>query len=278
MKLDSIKEFTPVLYSNMPVKAVSFTVDALCGCFKEHWHERMEILSITRGEMTVTVSDKTFKAGEGETVIVCPENTHFAVAGEQGVEYIVLMFDTAAYINSTSAVINLLEALIRGHKSIEPHIKDADITDLITKILDHSQSRTDEACIYIEGCVYMILSLLFERYSSKETVVLPQKRFSRVFDYISENLDRDLSTEVLCRMFGYDKSYFCRRFKADSGLTPSGYVRIMRLEKSKGLLSKGMSVSSAATLCGFSSYGYFERCFKAEYKITPRQYVKLASK
>ncbi len=278
MKLDSRKELTPVLYSNMPVKAVLFTVGPLSQCFKEHWHERMEILHIQSGKMTVTVRDKTFEAKEGDTVVVCPENTHMGMSGKEGVEYIVLMFDTAAYINSTSAVITLLEGLIRGNKRIEPLVSDKDVAQLIEKILLTSQKRSDAACVYIEGCVYMLLSVLFERYTSKDSVTVMQKRFSRVFDYISENLDRDLSTNLLCSTFGYDKSYFCRRFKADSGLTPSGYVRIMRLEKSKGLLSKGLSVSDAATLSGFSSYGYFERCFKAEYKMTPSEYVKLTAK
>lgn len=278
MKLDSRKELTPVVFSNMPVKTVGFSVPAYKECFKEHWHERVEIILVTKGKMIVTVGTETFEATAGDTVVFCPEINHRGITKEQSVEYLVLMFDAASYINSTAAVIVMLEGFIRGHKTLKPHITDARVEDIIKDIFECAKKRTDEAAVYIEGNIYILLSYLFENYAKTEQVSLPQKRFSRVFDYISENLDRDLSTAMLCKTFGYDKSYFCRRFKADSGLSPSGYVRIMRLEKSKGLLLKGMSVSDAANLCGFSSYGYFERCFKAEYKITPRQYVKMANK
>lgn len=278
MKLDSRKELTPVIYSDMPVKTANFFVSENTSCFKEHWHERMELLHIEEGKMTVTVGGETFEAQNGDTVIVCPEAVHIGNTADSKVKYKVLMFDTAAFVNSTFAAKRLLEGLIKGAKTVKPLVRDDDVTELLQKIFIIAEKKTEEAAVFIEGCIYMLLSILLERHVATDTVQLPQKRFDRVFDYIAQNLDRDLSTQNLCRLFGYDKSYFCRRFKADSGLSPSGYVRIIRLEKSKRLLSEGISVGNASVLCGFSSYGYFARCFKAEYKMSPSEYVKLTVK
>ena len=50
------------------------------------------------------------------------------------------------------------------------------------------------------------------------------------------------------------------------------YIRILRLERSKPLLRNGDGVAEVAAACGFADSGYFTRCFKRHYGLTPSDY------
>jgi signal transduction histidine kinase/DNA-binding response OmpR family regulator len=64
-----------------------------------------------------------------------------------------------------------------------------------------------------------------------------------------------------------------RKLKALTGKTPSLFIRSIRLEKSKELLSStDMTVSEVAYAVGFKDPSYFSRVFLKEYKKSPRDY------
>ena len=76
-------------------------------------------------------------------------------------------------------------------------------------------------------------------------------------------------------MFGYDESYFCRLFKSVVGVRPMEYIRVLRLEKARRLLTnEKKGISKVALECGFSDVNYFTRCFRRHYGITAGEYRK----
>ena len=87
-------------------------------------------------------------------------------------------------------------------------------------------------------------------------------RFKEIIAFIDENYQNDLSCRSLSRKFGYDEAYFSRKFKDITGLSPTVYIRILRLEYAQKLLKKGISVAEAARQSGFSDAGYFSPLFQ----------------
>lgn len=65
-----------------------------------------------------------------------------------------------------------------------------------------------------------------------------------------------------------------RKIQAQTGLTPSEFVRDIRLKKAARLLLNGpqMPVAEVAGRVGFSSAGYFSRCFKDKFGLLPTEY------
>ncbi|HNP65571.1 MAG TPA: helix-turn-helix transcriptional regulator [Woeseiaceae bacterium] len=66
-----------------------------------------------------------------------------------------------------------------------------------------------------------------------------------------------------------------RKLKALLDVVPATYLRDLRLQKSKARLEAGDAVTTIALDCGFSSAGYFTRCFSARYGILPSEIRKL---
>lgn len=64
-----------------------------------------------------------------------------------------------------------------------------------------------------------------------------------------------------------------RRLKAATGLSPGGYVRMMRLERAKQLLAQQAgTVSEIAYQVGFQDPDYFSRLFKQTVGVPPSAY------
>ena len=98
-----------------------------------------------------------------------------------------------------------------------------------------------------------------------------------IAEYIENHFRENISSKELSRRFGYDEAYFCRRFKSVTGLSPMIYIQILRLEYARRAIKneKGVKISEISSSCGFSDPGYFARCFKKHYGMTPTEYSTL---
>ena len=84
-----------------------------------------------------------------------------------------------------------------------------------------------------------------------------------------------LTMELLAEAVGLSLRQFYRRLKAAVGLTPAGYVRMMRLERAAQLLKQEAgNVSEVAYAVGFNDADYFSRLFKQTHGVSPSQYRK----
>lgn len=63
-----------------------------------------------------------------------------------------------------------------------------------------------------------------------------------------------------------------RKVKAMLGISPLEALKQFRLKKARAMLASGDQIGVVAQTCGFSSQSYFGRCFKEEFKMTPKAY------
>lgn len=108
---------------------------------------------------------------------------------------------------------------------------------------------------------------------SKISLAYP-KAVRKCLSYINTNLHTDLTLHTLSAHCGVSKDYLSLIFKKSLGMTIPQYIKKERLKEAKELLSGGMTISETAYTVGFSSDSYFIKCFKEEYGITPKNYIK----
>ncbi|HET6253169.1 MAG TPA: helix-turn-helix transcriptional regulator, partial [Puia sp.] len=65
-----------------------------------------------------------------------------------------------------------------------------------------------------------------------------------------------------------------RKLQAMIGLTAGDLIRQYRLQKSLSLLKSGHNVSETAYLVGFDTPAYFSQCFKDQYGVPPKDYMR----
>ena len=92
-------------------------------------------------------------------------------------------------------------------------------------------------------------------------------------DYIRANYNKSLTTEEIARHCGYTEYYLTRKFRKETGMKLTDYIRSVRLEKAKVmLLSSGRDVQQISEELQFGSRSYFDRVFRQEVGMSPRQF------
>lgn len=258
------KETTPVVYSAVGIKAVSFAREAGKDCIRMHWHDRMEFLRVRRGSMEVGYATQKGTLREGGLMIVPPKTPHWAVAGEEGVYYDVLMFDVRSFYNETAFCQKMLPAIFDGRAELEMLTADPQTVALFDAV------HAAEPSLAAVGNVYQLLDRLLTVHLLSLRESVSQSSARRIIDYMEENFATELTSASLAAQFGYTEAHFCRKFKEATGLTPANYIRIYRLERANRLLKEeDLPISEVAARCGFADANYFTRCFKAHFKKTP---------
>ena len=100
-----------------------------------------------------------------------------------------------------------------------------------------------------------------------------KNRVNRVFEFIDEYLDSDLSLKVVSEIAFFSPFHFHRVFKFITDETLNDYVTRRRIEKSAlDLLHKNNTTTETAHKFGFSDNSSFSRAFKRFYGISPTEF------
>jgi AraC family transcriptional regulator len=102
---------------------------------------------------------------------------------------------------------------------------------------------------------------------------LSDARLRLVFDYVDENLHRDISISELGALAGMGPDVFARNFKARVGMPPYRYVTERRIRRAEIFLAEeNHSLSDIALAVGFSSQSHFTTQFTKFSNVTPAAY------
>ncbi|MBR1758291.1 MAG: helix-turn-helix transcriptional regulator [Lachnospiraceae bacterium] len=92
-------------------------------------------------------------------------------------------------------------------------------------------------------------------------------------DYIRRNYTKPLSMEEIARHCGYTEYYLTRKFTKETGMKITDYIRSVRVDAAKVmLLSSQKDIQQISEELQFGSRSYFDRMFRQEVGISPRQY------
>lgn len=112
--------------------------------------------------------------------------------------------------------------------------------------------------------------------SIPELSPLDKKFIEKLNRLIEENMTTvDIDIAFMTDKMAMSHSSFYRKVKALTGVSANEYIRKMKLQRSMVLLQEGESnVTEVAMLTGFNNIGYFRKCFKKEYGISPSEVLK----
>lgn len=269
---NSKKELIPVFYGDFPVKLLpntTFKVEETG--FPLHWHERIELHRIKKGSLELFCDDKQFVAKKDDVIIISPTLLHSGKAGKDGVVYDVIMFDLTELIGNNKAVVDFLKPLCEGKIFFDIITNNSLILEQIDKIIEISNNRKNYHYMEVIGNLTNLIGLLYKFCKpQKNPKSQTEDSFESIFNYIDNHFSEDISTATLSRIFGYEESYFCRKFKQRTSVSVMKYVQIIRLENAKKLITKTTrSIKQIASDCGYTSNAYFSSRFKETYGITP---------
>ena len=142
--------------------------------------------------------------------------------------------------------------------------KPYDITVLQTRIRNILNERQHLRETILSSSVSLPTSISFSNRMDKEFM-------NRVLKVVEKEISNpDFQMDNFCRQLAMSRTAFYNKLKALTGMSPNDFVRKVRLDKAKVLLSsKIYNVTEVSEMVGFSDPKYFSICFKKQFDINP---------
>lgn len=101
----------------------------------------------------------------------------------------------------------------------------------------------------------------------------------KIHAIIEENLNsNDFNIDTIAETIGLSRSAFFKKLKSLTGFAPVDLVREIRLNKAAKLMeSTDSSITEIAYTVGFRDAGYFGKCFRKKYGMTPKEFRNAAT-
>lgn len=95
-----------------------------------------------------------------------------------------------------------------------------------------------------------------------------------ILDYLDAHLYEEINIDALSLFFGYDKTYFMKRFKADVGISIKTYINQKKIVHSLSLLKDDAFLLSVALRSGYHSLEYYSEVFRRIMGVSPSVFRK----
>lgn len=124
---------------------------------------------------------------------------------------------------------------------------------------------------FLEKCLHILYKLPQSDGGSLHHTVT-----DKVYQYIEENYQKDLSLDLLSRQLNYSAAYLSRLIKKNCGRNFMDIVVDCRLKHAKEMLAESdYKINQIAKLCGYQDISYFIQLFRKKEGVTPNDYRSL---
>ena len=249
-----------------------------------HHHDFYEIYFFLSGNVTYNIESRNYLLTPGDILIISPMELHQPkFSGEhQNYERLVLWINKSfleQFNMPGQAVSRCFDTTLPTHTNL---LRPDGITrELLSYLLSLLQQETASPAyaseLYSMGCLAQVLVLINRLAEQAKWAAEPKASSDsvvyRVLSYINEHYNEELSLDYLANKFFISKYHLSREFNRLVGTSVYRYIIQKRLVMAKQLMISGIPSTEVYQHCGFGDYSNFYRAFKAEYQISPREFV-----
>lgn len=248
-----------------------------------HKQDTWELTYVTCGKGKRIMGDTVTDFADGDLAFIPPHIPHcwkfdYDHTDAEGlIGHYTITFRTEFIDRCTSAFPELTERLdqlksISSVLSFDPNTT-ALIADMLRKMAHEERS---------ELLPYMFrLLLIISKRKSNAVVVgrTPEadrtsERINKIKDFSQKNFARTITIDMIAEHVGMNRSSFCTFFKKATGQTYITYLNKLRVDRACSLLRQGtFNVTEVCYMVGFNDVPYFNRCFKNNRGMSPKEYA-----
>jgi AraC-like DNA-binding protein len=288
--LDPTGHYDPPMDREFPffVKLYTFA-DASNPC-PPNWHERLEIFVGVAGDGLFRVGDRVLPFSPGDVIVVDNKKLHRTerIAGRQRRGVVISFMPELVYsLGSPLCDMTYLTPFYCQVPGIDPVVRRGDprlsqIHHSINRLLRCYAERPHGPAARL-GCKTYLLELLYHlsqhfafaeaARSELEQQQQRARRLGKLLEYLRDAYRKKISVADAAAIAGMSESRFMRYFRAATGMTFVSYLTHIRLHNAARLLKESdQTIGEVADACGFSHQSYFDRQFRVEFNMTPREY------
>ena len=251
-----------------------------------HHHDFYEVYFFVSGNVQYNIESRSYLMTPGDILLISPMELHQPVFEKDHKDYErIVLWINKSFLEQFSIpgqdLSVCFDTSMPGHTNLlRP---DGTLRQLIAFQLDQliQESDSDEYCSQVNAFCYLAQILVeinrMARQQSRDTdtKIASDSMVYSVMNYINEHYSEELSLDFLANRFFISKYHLSREFLRVMGTSVHRYVIQKRLAMAKQMMSEGMPSTEVYQHCGFGDYSNFYRAFKAEYQISPKEFMTL---
>lgn len=248
---------------------------ALDATIDTHWHQFFELGLVVSGTGTHIFNGIPVRLEPGHTFLLTPADFHQIVPDRGQTLRLYNLIFTERMISE-----ELAEQLFERKKQYICLFEKEDYAEAereYERILKESAGWREHSGIIVKGCIERLLIDLSRSCPLAEKVVMEEAgvpvhpSIRKALLYLQYHFRDPLLLDEVARLAGLSANYFSECFSKQTGFTFQAYVRDMRLQFAKSLISATtLPITEICFAAGFNTLPYFERAFKTRYGVSPR--------
>ncbi|ANQ52651.1 helix-turn-helix transcriptional regulator [Flammeovirga sp. MY04] len=173
-----------------------------------------------------------------------------------------------------------VEAMVNNKPLFFYELLTLEMEELIEKIFDLQETDMGRIGLTL-GYSIQLFTLFFMQLETRmdndgfANFKVDSKLMFQIKDYLLDNLDQQISTEMICEKYGISPQKLRNHFKAAFGYPPHQFVLQSRLLQAKKMLQDpNNSLTDIAYSLGFANPNHFSKAFKKNFGVAPKKYRK----
>lgn len=244
-----------------------------------HWHEHLELVYVTEGEMTAYSQDKAYELKAGDLFLINTSEIHYTHT-HLNTKYCLLQIPPVHLKRITPAWETL------QFREYFAHEEDSDSLNarlgrifLEMKQLDEEKKEGYQLLMLSAVCrlLYLLAAEAQEKPGKKRlgAVGREAERMKQTMEYIRRHYREPLTLSDGAALLSVTPEHFCRLFRRYTGQTFLNYLGQVRMTHFyEDLLENDDSITLLLDRHGIRNYKVFLREFKETYGRTPQQIRK----
>jgi len=164
----------------------------------------------------------------------------------------------------------------------EPDADDAIVEHLMDTLALEIRGGNPHGAAFLQTIVCALIQQSLRASASRAEAGrggLSPAQLRRVLDVIDTRLTERPSLPELAQLLDLSTRYFCRAFRASTGLSPHQFILQRRVERARTLIEKGeLSLSEAAIAAGFADHSQMATTFRNVLHAPPSHFRRRSRK
>lgn len=245
------------------------------------FHSEIEIKYFYEGNTDLLVDDDMIITQPGDIVIINPYEIHSTInLGEQRGKYHLFLISMDFFGAGNIKGFDLRHLLIRKQLRFKHLIRDNKrLQYILSQVAKEVETDGEYYRFVVQGLLLEFFALLMrdevEPIQCSEVHAEAMKYYGIIepaLEKIRDSYAEKLNVSELADLCNVSKSHFCRIFKHVTNMTVVQYITDYRFKIANlMLMHSNNSIAEISRSCGFEDEGYFCRCYKKKYGISPNK-------